>query len=728
MSKRLPPLFLIAVAFAASMAVAGGGSPEVGAVRLPSVPEPQFGVDIRVNPQPQATVVVTLAKNGSFAINPDNTNNIVASYDNFVSNALNSGYASSSDAGRTWIGGAFDGPWGVDQMYPIGSTDVDFDGRGVGYYSSLAFSASAVGYFVLTTTNGLDWSTPVPIVISGNDEGRSQSELSVDKRLTGPFAGSLYNFWWYTNIISPYYHGITLRYSRDGGRTWSTDVEASDPGNEFGRGPSAAVASNGTVYVAFEVTDNLYIGNPPKLYITRSTDGGQTWDTDKLISGQPIAQTGVADPKVRELVLLASADCGLMRTNHFPSIAVSATNPDLVYAVWNDGRWEQSIDNQCTATPGKHSDIAFSRSTDGGQTWTPARRLNDDAIGNGIDQYQPTVAVHLDGTVGVTWYDRRYNSDPYFYDLAYTQSTDGGLTWGANTRVSDVSSDPNRVPDYKGIDDIGYRKPLVFGPDYVLPGWLDTHQEIREGDFFTDRGTFLLTTTPTPATSSPTVTVVSITPTATTTTTPSTCSITFSDVPTNHTFYASIRCLACRGIISGYADGTFRPNNQVTRGQLAKIVSNAAGFSELPTQQTFEDVPPTNTFYEWVERLTTRGYMTGYPCGGVGEPCVSGRPYFRLFANATRGQTAKIVANAAGFNEAPTGQTFQDVPSTHTFYVFIQRLATRNVMGGYPCGGPNEPCVNNRPYFRPSNDVTRGQSSKIVANAFFPECQPQAIR
>jgi hypothetical protein len=204
----------------------------------------------------------------------------------------------------------------------------------------------------------------------------------------------------------------------------------------------------------------------------------------------------------------------------------------------------------------------------------------------------------------------------------------------------------------------------------------------------------------------------------------------FSDVPEGHTFYAAIRCLACQGMVSGYSDGTFRPNSPVTRGQLAKIVSNAAGFSEPITGQTFADVPPAQTFYEFIERLTTRGYMTGYLCGGPGEPCVNNMPYFRPNANATRGQTAKIVANAALLTDPPTGQTFEDVPSSHTFYEFIQRLASRNVMSGYACGGPGEPCVgpDNRPYFRPGNDVTRGQSAKIVANTFFQSCEPTARR
>ena len=235
--------------------------------------------------------------------------------------------------------------------------------------------------------------------------------------------------------------------------------------------------------------------------------------------------------------------------------------------------------------------------------------------------------------------------------------------------------------------------------------------------------------TPTPDTSTPTATATNVpsnTPapaTATATTVATPCAIAFSDVPATNTFYASIRCLACRGIISGYSDGTFRPNNEVTRGQLAKIVSNAAGYTESPDPQIFEDVSPSNTFYQWINRLARRGHMSGYPCGGVGEPCVSGMPYFRPFANATRGQTSKIVSNAAGYSEIPVEQTFEDVPPTHTFYREIQRLASRNIMQGYPCGGPGEPCVSGRPYFRPQNNVTRGQSAKIVANTFYPNCQ-----
>jgi hypothetical protein len=155
------------------------------------------------------------------------------------------------------------------------------------------------------------------------------------------------------------------------------------------------------------------------------------------------------------------------------------------------------------------------------------------------------------------------------------------------------------------------------------------------------------------------------------------------------------------------------------------MVSNAAGFTEDPGPQIYEDVAPGSTFYNFVQRLASREFINGYPCGGVGEPCDAGNlPYFRPADNATRGQTAKIVSNTAGFNEPGGVQMFEDVAPGATFYDFIQRLASRTIINGYPCGGVGEPCgTGNLPYFRPINTVARGQTAKIVANTFFPDCQ-----
>jgi hypothetical protein len=80
---------------------------------------------------------------------------------------------------------------------------------------------------------------------------------------------------------------------------------------------------------------------------------------------------------------------------------------------------------------------------------------------------------------------------------------------------------------------------------------------------------------------------------------------------------------------------------------------------------------------------------------------------------------------AAQFTETPTGQRFEDVPPGSTYYLWVEQMASRGIVGGYPCGGLGEPCISpgNRPYFRPNGNVTRGQTAKIITNSFFPNCQ-----
>ena len=212
--------------------------------------------------------------------------------------------------------------------------------------------------------------------------------------------------------------------------------------------------------------------------------------------------------------------------------------------------------------------------------------------------------------------------------------------------------------------------------------------------------------------------------------TPSPCALQFSDVDTSNPFYVYVHYLACQGIIAGYADGTFRPYNQITRGQISKLMTLAAGLGDPipPGQQTFADVPGSNPFWIYVEQLAQHGYINGYGCGGAGEPCDSQqRPYFRPYTNITRGQIAKVDTNAAQYTDVipPAQQTFADVAPGSPFWLFVERASLHGVISGYACGGGGEPCgpPANRPYFRPAGSATRGQSAKIVANTFCPGCQ-----
>ncbi|HEX8228228.1 MAG TPA: S8 family serine peptidase [Chloroflexia bacterium] len=132
----------------------------------------------------------------------------------------------------------------------------------------------------------------------------------------------------------------------------------------------------------------------------------------------------------------------------------------------------------------------------------------------------------------------------------------------------------------------------------------------------------------------------------------------FADVEPGDPFYMYVERLAQTGAIAGYPCATagegcddlnrpfFRPNNPATRGQIAKIVAISAAYGEdIPaTQQTFTDVPTDSPFWVYIERLSGRGVISGY---GEASKCPeTGAPCFRYNDLTTRGQMAKIAANA----------------------------------------------------------------------------------
>ncbi|HUS16296.1 MAG TPA: S-layer homology domain-containing protein [Chloroflexia bacterium] len=209
---------------------------------------------------------------------------------------------------------------------------------------------------------------------------------------------------------------------------------------------------------------------------------------------------------------------------------------------------------------------------------------------------------------------------------------------------------------------------------------------------------------------------------------PTPCPAQYTDVDASSPFYAYVRCLACRGIVSGYTTsppcttGTpcFQPAANVTRGQMAKFVSNAAGYGDaIPsTQQTFTDVPYGSPFWIYVERAVAHGVISGYTST---PPCTTGVPCFLPGANVTRGQTAKFVSNAALYSDPipSTQQTFTDVPISSPFWLYTERAYAHGVISGYTT---SPPCTTGVPCFGPGNNVTRGQTSKFISNGFFPGC------
>lgn len=168
----------------------------------------------------------------------------------------------------------------------------------------------------------------------------------------------------------------------------------------------------------------------------------------------------------------------------------------------------------------------------------------------------------------------------------------------------------------------------------------------------------------------------------------------FSDVRPGDFFYEAVNYLSCSGAIGGYADGTFRPYNNTTRGQFLKIIVLSQGWPLInPIRASFRDVPSSNDFYKYIETAVARGIIGGYEDGT-----------FRPNSNVTRGQVCKVIALARGWSLLdPATPRFNDVERDNAFYSYIETAAARGVIGGYSDGT-----------FRYQNPATRGQIAKII--------------
>ncbi|GKV69218.1 hypothetical protein NCCP2716_17160 [Sporosarcina sp. NCCP-2716] len=184
-------------------------------------------------------------------------------------------------------------------------------------------------------------------------------------------------------------------------------------------------------------------------------------------------------------------------------------------------------------------------------------------------------------------------------------------------------------------------------------------------------------------------TVVSVAPQ-----TASAAEVTFKDMGKNVTSYDSVMQLAARGVISGYEDGTFRPNTDITRGQAAKFLTDILGLdTDNVTNPNFKDVSPTHRFYKYIAALSKEGVINGYVDGNYG-----------VNDKLTRGQMAIILGNAYKFEKQPlkTNQ-FTDVDKKAHYAEYLQALIDNKITFGLTDTS-----------FGPSQFVNRGQMAMFL--------------
>jgi hypothetical protein len=343
----------------------------------------------------------------SICLDPKNPARIVAGAN------LNNVYV-SADTGQTWTAGQLSSPFGV-----WGDPVLGVDTAGAFYF--LHLSNPPVGSWIdrivcqKSVDGGQSWS---PGAFMGHNGQKAQDKewIAVD-----PATNHLYVSWTefddYGSASPLDSSRILFSKSTDGGLNWSEarqlnevsgDCVDSDNTTE---GAVPSVGPNGEVYVAW--------AGPAGLVFDRSLDGGLTWLADD-IAVDPFP--GGWDYTVP----------GLQRCNGLPVTACDRSGgPDhgAIYINWSDQR-----------NGAGDTDVWLTKSTDGGQTWSPPRRVNNDPAG----RHQFLTWMQVDQATGWLWfvfYDRRHYTD-LRTDVYMAVSRDGGTTF-QNFKVSETPFIPS---------------------------------------------------------------------------------------------------------------------------------------------------------------------------------------------------------------------------------------------------------------------------------------------
>lgn len=147
-------------------------------------------------------------------------------------------------------------------------------------------------------------------------------------------------------------------------------------------------------------------------------------------------------------------------------------------------------------------------------------------------------------------------------------------------------------------------------------------------------------------------------------------SSTFNDVAKNCWAANYIGYMQQFGIVTGYTDGSFRPNAPVTRAEFAAIASR---FEKLTQgSKSFTDVPDTHWAVKYINFAATRGWVTGYADGTF-------KPEHSITRAEVAAVTCRLLERSADQNyiRSHIGElrTFADVPDTHWAYWYAMEAA-----------------------------------------------------
>jgi hypothetical protein len=166
----------------------------------------------------------------------------------------------------------------------------------------------------------------------------------------------------------------------------------------------------------------------------------------------------------------------------------------------------------------------------------------------------------------------------------------------------------------------------------------------------------------------------------------------FNDL-THHGAASEIEYLYSKGVIKGYQDGTFRPNNSVTRVQAITMTARALNLNlNNRPNPGFKDIPVDHYAYREIAAAVAEGI---YPKSD------------HLYPNAaiSRESMARMIVSAFKL-KGESQNVFKDVPKSYWAYPYITKLSANNITTGY---------TDNT--FKPKNKLTRAQFSMFLARS-----------
>ncbi len=303
----------------------------------------------------------------------------------------------TTDGGVTWTGNDLLPPFTTASSDP-GPT---IDKNGVIIFTVLDNPGMVAAY---STNNGASWSSRVTIQSGSVDKNFG----GTDDNPSSAFYGRSYAVWSNFQLGSP---PINVSYTTNGGVSWSAYTQINNPpGGHYSQGCDITTGPNGEVYVcwAAPVSGSLtedFCG------FAKSTNGGVAW----TVTENAFDMNGIR----------ANTFNGWnFRVNSFTRIAVDKSGGAR-------NGWIYIVASQVNLAPaGSDADVVMHRSTDGGATWSAGIRVNQDAMNNGKVQFFPAICVDAAGGVDICYYDNRnYPSVGDSCETYFSRSTDGGNTF-----------------------------------------------------------------------------------------------------------------------------------------------------------------------------------------------------------------------------------------------------------------------------------------------------------